>query len=225
MLVKNWMSKPAITVNADAKLADAINLLEKHEIHMLPAMEGARLVGIVTDQDLKRAGVPDYTSSTSPNGPDSRLQMAIREIMTMNPVTIYDNQTIEDTAQLLLVHKILGLPVINLFGEVIGMITKSDIFRFIVTAIGMSKDGIQFAMELVDRSECIKEVTDTMRDYGARIGTIFATHERAKRGYRQAYIRIYDIDQPSLARLVEVLSEKVNMLYVINCQEGMSEIF
>jgi acetoin utilization protein AcuB len=143
--------------------------------------------------------------------------MAIREIMTMNPVTISDNQTIEDTAELLLVHKILGLPVLNLFGEVIGMITKSDIFRFIVTAIGMSKDGIQFAMELVDRSEYIKEVTDTMRDYGARIGTIFTTHERAKRGYRQAYIRIYDIDPPSLARLIEVLREKVNILYVINC--------
>jgi acetoin utilization protein AcuB len=73
MLVKNWMSKPAITVNADAKLVDAINLLEKHEIHMLPAMKGTRLVGIVTDQDLKRAGVPDHTSSTSPNGPNNRL--------------------------------------------------------------------------------------------------------------------------------------------------------
>jgi len=225
MLVKNWMSKPAITVKADAMLVEAINLFEKHEIHMLPAMENTRLVGIVTDQDLKRVSVPDYTSSTSPNGPDNRLQMAIREIMTMNPVTIYDNQTIEDTAQLLLVHKILGLPVINLFGEVIGMITKSDIFRFMVTAIGMSKDGIQFAMELVDRSECIKEVTDMMRDYGARVGTIFATHERAKRGYRQAYFRIYDIDRPSLARLIEVLRKKVNMLYVINYREKMSEIF
>ena len=82
MLVKNWMSKPAITVNADASLVDAIDLLQKYEIHMLPVMKGARLVGIVTDHDLKRASVPDCTSSTSSNGLDYRLQKAISEIMT-----------------------------------------------------------------------------------------------------------------------------------------------
>ena len=59
MLVKNWMSKPAITINADAMLIDAINLLQKHEIHTLPVLEGARLAGIVTDRDLKTASAPD----------------------------------------------------------------------------------------------------------------------------------------------------------------------
>jgi acetoin utilization protein AcuB len=225
MLVKNWMSKPAITINADALLADAINLLKKHEIHMLPVMESERLAGMVTDQDLIRASAPDSTSSASPNGLGHRLQKAISEIMTMSPVTISYNQTIEDTAEMLLVHKILGLPVINQAGEVVGVITKSDMFRFILTTIGMGKDGIQFAIELVDRPGCIQEVTDLMRDYGGRVGTVFSTRERAEKGYRQAYIRIYDIDRPSLLRLKEVLREKVKMLYIINQREKMSEIF
>ena len=225
MLVKNWMSKPPITINADAVLTDAIKLLRRHEIHMLPVMESERLVGMVTDQDLIRASAPDCTSSTSPDGSDHRLQKAISEIMTMSPVTISHHQTIEDTAELLLVHKILGLPVINQTGEVVGMITKSDIFRFILTTIGMGKDGIQFAIELVDRPGCIQEVTDLMRDYGGRVGTVFSTREKAQKGCRQAYIRIYDIDRPSLSRLKEVLKEKVKMLYIINQREKMSEIF
>ncbi|MGD9373303.1 MAG: CBS and ACT domain-containing protein [Desulfobacterales bacterium] len=225
MLVKDWMSKPAITIDADALLTDAIKLLRKHEIHMLPVMQHKRLVGMVTDQDLKRASAPDYSSSTSFVGLDHRLQKTISEIMTISPVTISYNQTIEDTAELLLVHNKLGLPVINQAGDVVGMITKSDMFRFILSTIGMGKDGIQFAIELVDRPGCVKEITDIMRDYGGRVGTFFSTCERARKGYRRAYIRVFDIDRPGLSRLKEVLREKVKMLYVINQREKTSEIF
>jgi len=225
MLVKNWMSKPAIAIKADAGLADAIHLLQKHEIHTLPVLEGARLAGIVTDRDLKSASVPDAGLSASPNGMDRFLQKEISEIMTRNPVTVCDNQTIEDTAELFLVHRISGVPVTNRAGEVVGMITKNDLFRFILTTIGMGKEGIQFAFEMVDRPGCVKAVTDIIRDYGGRLGSIFSTCERARRGFRQAYVRIYDIDGPSLARLKEVLKGKVKMLYIINHREKMSEIF
>lgn len=225
MLVKNWMSKPAITINADAMLIDAINLLQKHEIHTLPVLEGARLAGIVTDRDLKTASAPDFKVPASPHEADRFLQKKISEIMTINPVTIFDNQTIEDTAELLLIHNISGLPVTNQAKEVVGMITKNDLFRFILTTIGMGKDGIQFAFEMIDRPGCIKAITDIIRDYGGRVGTIFSTRERAQMGYRQAYIRIHDIDRPSLARLKEVLGEKVKMLYIINQREKVSEIY
>jgi acetoin utilization protein AcuB len=225
MLVKNWMSKPAITVNADAVLADVTNLMQHHEIHRLPVMAGNRLVGIVTDRDFKRASAAQPTSSNSLNGPDHGLGKKAKEIMTISPVTICDIQTIEDTAELLLVHKISGLPVINQAREVVGMITKSDLFRFILTTIGMGKRGVQFAIELVDQPEYLSEVTDLMRDYGGRVGTVFSTRERAEKGHRHAYILLNDIDQPSLLRLKEVLNEKVRMRYIINYREKMSEIF
>jgi acetoin utilization protein AcuB len=225
MLVKNWMSKPAITVTGDAMLVDAISLLQKHEIRSLPVMDGALLVGIVTERDFKNASTPDSTSPTSYNGEPHLIQKAVCDIMTMNPITIFDNQTIEDAAELFLVHKISGLPVENQAREVVGIITKSDLFRFILTAIGMGKDSIQFSVELIDRPGCIKEVTDIMRDYGGRIGTIFSTRERAGEGHRQAYFRLYNIDRPSLSRLKEELKEKVKLQYIINHREKMSEIF
>jgi len=225
MLVKNWMSKPVVAVNSDAMLVDAMRLLQKHEIQMLPVMENARLVGIVTDRDLNNASAPDARLSAFHNGTDRRLQKEISEIMIKNPVTICDHQTIEDAAELLLVHNISGLPVTNQAREVVGMITKNDLFRFILTTIGMGKDGIQFAFEMIDRPGCIKAVTDIIRDYGGRVGTIFSTRERAQLGYRQAYIRIYDIDRPSLARLKEVLREDVKMHYIINQREKVSEIY
>jgi acetoin utilization protein AcuB len=180
---------------------------------------------VVTEQDLKKAAAPDLTSLTSPGGPECRLQKAISETMTMSPVAISHHQTIEDTAEMLLVNRIPGLPVINQTEEVVGMITRSDLLRFILTTIGMGKDGIQFAVEVVNRPGCIKEVTDIMRDYGGRVGAVYSNCQRADNGYRQAYIRIYDLDQPSLSRLKEVLQRKVRMLYIINHKEKMSEIF
>jgi len=55
MLVKNWMSKPVITINADATIKDAAVLLKNHKIRMLPVMEYDQLVGVIADWDLKRA--------------------------------------------------------------------------------------------------------------------------------------------------------------------------
>ena len=59
MLVKNWMSKNIITVDENDSMQDATKLLKEHDIRMLPVMKKAKLVGIVTDRDLKKASASD----------------------------------------------------------------------------------------------------------------------------------------------------------------------
>mgnify|MGYP000465639266 CR=1 FL=1 len=61
MLSKNWMSKPAVTIDANASMYDAIKLLKNHNIKMLPVMATGTLVVIVTDRYLKRASAYDAT--------------------------------------------------------------------------------------------------------------------------------------------------------------------
>ena len=61
MLVKDWMSKNVITLNGNDMVLHAIKLLKEHQISMMPVMEEGKLVGIVTDRDLKRAS-PSYVS-------------------------------------------------------------------------------------------------------------------------------------------------------------------
>jgi acetoin utilization protein AcuB len=62
MLVKRWMSKQVITIDANDSMSDAMDLLKEHDIKMLPVMEKGKLVGIVTDRDLKRASATDATT-------------------------------------------------------------------------------------------------------------------------------------------------------------------
>ena len=76
MLVMNWMSQPAITIDADDFAEDAIRLAKKHEIHMLPVMQNGQLVGIVTDRDIIRAPASDVPSENKEE--DSNLLSGIK---------------------------------------------------------------------------------------------------------------------------------------------------
>ena len=62
MLVTNWMSKNIITVDENDSMQDAMKLLKEHDIRMLPVVKKGKLVGIVTDRDLKRASASDATT-------------------------------------------------------------------------------------------------------------------------------------------------------------------
>ena len=62
MLVKNWMSFPVVTIEADDSMERAIKLMKDNCIKTLPVMENDKLVGIVTDRELKRASASDATS-------------------------------------------------------------------------------------------------------------------------------------------------------------------
>ena len=63
MLVSNWMSKNVITIDVDDSMQDAMKLMKEKDIRMLPVLKKGKLVGVVTDRDLKRASASDATTS------------------------------------------------------------------------------------------------------------------------------------------------------------------
>ncbi|MDH3884973.1 MAG: CBS and ACT domain-containing protein [Desulfobacterales bacterium] len=225
MLVMNWMCQPAITINADDVVADAATLLQKHEIHMLPVMQKGKLVGIVTDRDIKRVSPSDVISENRIQDSDFLAGIIIKEIMTPDPVTIPYDYSLAETVEKFLVHKISSLPVVNQQQKVIGVITKSDFFYLFLILTGFGKKGLQFAIEVEDRPESLKTITDIMREYGGHISSILSTRERARKGYRRLYIRVFEIDQPSLQHLKEIISKKANLLYIIDHNEKKREWF
>jgi acetoin utilization protein AcuB len=225
MLVKNWMSKPAITIDANASMNDAIKLLKNHNIKMLPVMEKGKLVGIVTDRDLKRASASDATSLEIHELLYLISKIKIKEIMTKKPITVPEDYTVEETAEILLKHNISGVPVIDQYRDVVGTITQNDIFRILISLTGVAKRGIQFGLEVEDRPGSIKEVTDIIREYGGRMASILTSYDMAPEGFRQVYIRMYGIDRFKINRLKEVLKEKARLLYMVDRREVHRETY
>ena len=131
-LVRDWMSSPPITINANATLPEACELLRKHQIRRLPVLEEGKLIGIVTRGDLRGAQPSEATTLSIWELNTLLAKLKIRSIMTPEPITIRDDVTISDAAQLMIDYKVSGLPVVNADGELAGMITESDIFRMVV---------------------------------------------------------------------------------------------
>ena len=225
MLVKYWMSKPVITIDINNSMNDAINLLKKHNIRTLPVMKNKKLVGIVTDRDLKRASASDATSLEIHELLHLISSIKIKDIMTKDPITVPLDYTIEETAETLLKHKISGVPIIDHEDDLIGIITKSDIFRIIISLTGAERKGIQFGMEVTDRPGSIKDVADIIRKYDGRMASILTSYDMAPKGCRRVYIRMYGIDRFKINRLKEALREKALLLYMVDRREINREVY
>ena len=225
MLVKHWMSKQVITIDANDSMNNAIHLLKKHNIKMLPVMKQGKLVGIVTDRDLKSASASEATSLEIHELLYLISKIKIKEIMTKNPITVPLDYTIEETAEILLKHKISGVPVIDHFGDIVGTITQNDIFRTIISLTGVERKGIQFGLEVEDRPGSIKEVSDIIRQYGGRMASILTSYDLAPEGFRRLYIRMYGIDRFKLNKLKDSLREKASLLYMVDRREVKRETY
>jgi len=215
MLVGNWMSKDVISVDVSDSMQDAARLIRGHKIKHLPVIENGKLVGIVTDTDLKRASASDVTTLEIHELLFLISEIKISDIMTKDPITIPLDYTIDEAAQMLLEHKLSGAPVVDDEGQIAGVITQTDIFRVLVLFTGVKKAGIQFAFQLEDRPGSIKEVSDIMRNYGCLLVSILSGQD-VQAGYRRVYIRVRNCDQERLEELKEELKAKANVLYVID---------
>jgi acetoin utilization protein AcuB len=225
MLVKNWMSKNVISIDANDSMQDATKLLKKNNISILPVMQKGKLVGIITDRDLKRASASDATTLEVHELLYILSTIKVKQIMVDDPITIPFDYTVEEAAEILLGNKISGAPVVDREGKVVGIITKADIFRVLVSLTGVGKRGFQIAIQVEDQPGSIKGVADILRKYSGRMVSILSTYERVPKGYRNVYIRSFGIDRHQVEELKDELKKKGTLLYIIDHREEKREIF
>ena len=225
MLVNDWMNTPVITIDATDSLARAADLMLKNKISMLPVTSESKLVGIITDRDLKRAA-PSHISM--PDFKDIIFHLArlkVDSVMSRDPVTVPPDYTLEETGEVLLQKNISGCPVVTYDGELIGIITKNDLFRALISVTGFPKRGVLLGFLLEDRPGSIKEVTDVLRKYNARLLSVMATYSRAPEGFRYVYIRAYRVDRATLPDLKTELANVAKLLYMVDLRDGKRETY
>jgi acetoin utilization protein AcuB len=219
MLIRNWMTRDPITVEPDTSMLDAEHIMKENKIRRLPVMKGGKLVGILTEHDLKAASASSATTLDVHELMYLLARVKVREIMTKEPITIRDDDTVEEAAVVMLRRRISCLPVVDEKERLVGIITNTDIFKVLVSLTGIFRGGIQFAFELEDRSGSIKEVADVIREYGGRMAAILTSYENAREGCRRVYIRAKDIDRSRLDELERRLRENYRVLYTIDSRK------
>jgi len=118
MLVRDRMSRPAVTVRQDADFQKALALMQEKKLRRLPVVDDdGQLVGIIVERDLLVAAMR-YLQS----------RVEVGDLMTRNVVTVGPDADLNDVARTMLERKIGGLPVVE-HGRLVGIVTESDIFR------------------------------------------------------------------------------------------------
>lgn len=130
--VADWMSKGVLAVESFDSIAVARQLMAKHRINQLPVVEGEKLVGIVTDRDIRDA----YPTSIMINRTEEIDRFAesytVEEAMSYHVITVSPQAPLHTAVRLLRRHRVGALPVVNK-DKLVGIITRSDVLDFILS--------------------------------------------------------------------------------------------
>lgn len=120
--VKDIMSTSIITVSPDDSIFYAHNLLKENKIRQLPVCINGKIVGIITDRDIRRV-----IGNIDPNDKSSSPSIPVYEHMTHNPITISQDTPLEEAIQIINTKKFGSLPVCHNDNTLIGIVSITDI--------------------------------------------------------------------------------------------------
>ena len=132
MKVADLMTRALIAVRPDDSVEVAVKLLRQRGVRHLLVLKNARLVGIVSDRDIKRALDPDRTKKKllGIGGLYFLLEpILVREIMTPDPITIRPDVSAQEAAGVMVAERFGALPVVR-GNDLVGIITETDLLRY-----------------------------------------------------------------------------------------------
>lgn len=128
VIVQDVMSRNVVTVAPDQTLRDAVELLRSKHIRSLPVVDKGKLIGIVTDRDVKRA-TPSVVSGVDAEEYDRVLESTkVSQIMTRDPMTVGPETALKSAVKIFIERKIGALPVVK-GTALVGILTQIDLLR------------------------------------------------------------------------------------------------
>jgi len=214
MPVQDYMSKDLITIDEDASIMRASKLMKQNNIRHLPVLRKGRLVGIVTDRELKEAAPSKATLLDIHEMYHLLDQVIVKRLMPKKLYTIGPEATVEKAAAIMLSRNISALPVVDEKGGLIGIIAKGDIFRAFVSISGINQAPLAMGFLLKDEPGSIKKITDIIRGHGGRLASIFSGYEGVQQGFRKVFIRALEVkDENALRKELEAEQEIIYFIH------------
>ena len=190
MLVQHWMTRNPITIEADTPFLEARLILKEKRIRHLPVMDRGKLIGVITDRDVKEAAPSGATTLDVYELNYLLLKMKVRDLVKNSPITIKPSNSVEKAALLMHDHRIGCLPVVDEAGKLVGLITETDLLEVMVEILGYKEKGTRIAFEVPDTPEACQELVHVLRDFRLDFRSIVSTALHTRPGYRDFVIRV-----------------------------------
>jgi len=212
MLIRDWMAKDVLTVDENTSLMRATRVMKENNIRKLPVVSHGKLIGIITDRDVKDAS-PSKTTSLDIHELYYLLsEMKVKDVMSVDPITISGTDSLEMAAMILLENKISGIPVVEEDGHLCGLLSETDVLKGFIHATGIKDGAVQYVFELPDKPGAVTSVVRTIREKNAGIISILTSYEDAEEGNKQVAIRVMHADAEHAKELSKVLHDNFQVV-------------
>lgn len=214
MLICNWMTKDVIAVTPETSMLKADRLMKEHDVRRLPVVDPQkRVVGIVSDRDIKAASPSKATTLDMHELYYLLSELKIKDIMTADPVTVGPLDTVETAAMLMEEKGFGGLPVVDEESRLVGIITDHDVFKVLIDITGARQGGAQMAFKVPDQPGAMRPIFDVLRAKHASIISVLSSNASKEEGVRHVFVRIRPMAEGREEALVEILRRDFNLLY------------
>jgi acetoin utilization protein AcuB len=208
MLVKERMSAPVITVPPDLPIMEALNLMKTNQIRRTPVVDKkCKLVGIISDKDLLNASPSDATSLSVWEINYLLSQIKVAEIMTKKVLTVSEDTPIEEAARIMADNKIGGIPIMK-DGNVVGLITETDLFKIFLELMGARVEGVRVTALVPEKRGELALITQAVAKAGGSFVS-FTQFEGKSEANREIVFKVRDLDEKQVVEQVSPFVEQI----------------
>lgn len=200
MLVKDVMQAHPVTATLETRLPQLVRLLQRRGFRHLPVLDGGKLVGIISDRDLKQSMV-SAASMTEGRERDRLLdELTAGQIMARAVVTIGPTIGVDEAARLMATRKISALPVTE-GDRLVGIVTETDVLQLFVRAMGVLEPSSRLDVILRDQTVGLGDIVRAVEEAGSRISSVMTL--AMPTGEREVVLRLATINPGPAVRALE----------------------
>ena len=172
MFVADCMTKNPVTIRPDAGMDEAEKLMDEGHFRRLPVVEDGKLVGFFTNRDLLRASPSSATTSDRHEVRTLLAKIKVADVMQKNVISVTDTMTIEEAALILERKKIGGLPVLSEGGDLVGIISSTDIFRAFTVVMGIDTGKTRLTIDVADQMGVLRDISTILANLDINIDSM-----------------------------------------------------
>jgi acetoin utilization protein AcuB len=165
MFVGERMTRPVITVSPESPVHDALAMFNKEHIRRAPVIKDGKLLGIVTENDLRNASPSPATTLSVWELNYLLSKVTVKQVMSKKVKTIDVDTPIEEAARIMADFEIGGMPVTR-EGKIVGMITETDLFKVFLELMGAREKGVRVSALVEDKPGQLAKISKAITDAG-----------------------------------------------------------
>jgi acetoin utilization protein AcuB len=174
MFVSRSMTRKVISIDQEANIFDAQKLIAENHIRHLPVVDkNDRIIGIVTDRDIRSAWPYSFFKESYRKKEKEKFsKIKIKDIMTINPITLSPTSTIQDALLMIQEKKIGALPVVDAEGKLKGILSVRDLLRAFINVLGIGEPGTLLCILLEEKVGQLKKIVDAITEENISFGSV-----------------------------------------------------